>query len=349
MTGPLLEIRDLRISFQGAGGNRAEALRGIDLTLNAGDVLGIVGESGSGKSVAMMAFLQLLPKSARVSGSAKFRGEELIGMSPARIRRIRGKAIGCIFQDPLSAFNPVIPIGKQIGEAIRLHDSSVSRRDALKEAEKLFDMVAIPQAARRVRQYPHEFSGGMRQRAMIAMALANRPELVIADEPTTALDVTVQAQILDLLAELRRELGIGLVLITHDLGVVAGIADEIAVMYGGRLVERGPTDPVFYETAHPYTAGLIGAVPALTGDRGKLRQIEGTPPSIFSRPSGCSFHPRCDRVQDICKQTEPALTTSGATSHACHFPLSGSADSGKPAGVGPHVSRQTELPHGSPK
>ncbi len=266
MSEPLLDIRDLRIAFRGPDGDWAEALCGIDLTLEPGQVLGIVGESGSGKSIAMMAFLQLLPRGTRVSGSAKFRGEELIGMPPARIRRIRGKAIGCIFQDPLSAFNPVKTLGNQVVEAIRLHDRRISRREALKEVERLFELVAIPQPARRVNQYPHEFSGGMRQRAMIAMALANRPDLLIADEPTTALDVTVQAQILELLGELRRDLRIGMVLITHDLGVVAGIADEIAVMYGGRVVERGATDPIFYETAHPYTSGLIGAVPTLDGN-----------------------------------------------------------------------------------
>ena len=320
MTAPLLDIRDLRISFQARDGQWAEALCGIDLSLEPGKVLGIVGESGSGKSIAMMAFLQLLPRGTRVEGSAKFRGEELIGMAPARIRKIRGKAIGCIFQDPLSAFNPVLRIGDQIAEAIRLHDTSVSRKAALREAEELFDMVAIPQPKARVRQYPHEVSGGMRQRAMIAMALANRPELVIADEPTTALDVTVQAQILDLLGDLRRDLGIGLVLITHDLGVVAGIADEIAVMYGGRIVERGDAEALFYDTAHPYTAGLIGAVPTI--DRGgKLRQIDGTPPSIFNRPPGCAFHPRCPRAKDRCATSDPRLAPVRRTTAACHYPL----------------------------
>ncbi|MGR3455932.1 ABC transporter ATP-binding protein [Pseudooceanicola sp.] len=321
MTAPLLDIRDLRISFRGRDGTWAEALCGIDLSLEPGKVLGIVGESGSGKSIAMMAFLQLLPRGTRVEGSARFRGEELIGMAPARIRRIRGKAIGCIFQDPLSAFNPVKTLGAQIVEAITLHDRAISNRAALKEAERLFELVAIPQPARRVRQYPHEFSGGMRQRAMIAMALANRPDLLIADEPTTALDVTVQAQILELLADLRRELGIGMVLITHDLGVVAGIADEIAVMYGGSVVERGATDPIFYQTSHPYTAGLIGAVPTLDS-RGTLQQIEGTPPSIFSRPPGCSFHPRCPRAGAPCRIETPCLLPQGDTACACHFPLS---------------------------
>ncbi|MGR3586421.1 MAG: ABC transporter ATP-binding protein [Pseudooceanicola nanhaiensis] len=332
MTAPLLDIRDLRISFQARDGQWAEALCGIDLSLEPGKVLGIVGESGSGKSIAMMAFLQLLPRGTRVEGSAKFRGEELIGMAPARIRKIRGKAIGCIFQDPLSAFNPVKTLGQQVVEAIRLHDRTISKRDALKEAERLFELVAIPQPARRVRQYPHEFSGGMRQRAMIAMALANKPDLLIADEPTTALDVTVQAQILDLLGELREELGIGMVLITHDLGVVAGIADEIAVMYGGSVVERGATEPVFYETAHPYTAGLIGAVPTLDGT-GALRQIEGTPPSIFSRPPGCAFHPRCGRAGAPCPVDTPRLLDRGGTACACHFPLTETAEAARPARV----------------
>jgi peptide/nickel transport system ATP-binding protein len=320
MSAPLLEVRDLRVSFGNADGARAEAIRGVDLTLEPGKVLGIVGESGSGKSVSMMAFLQLLPRGAQVSGSARFRGEELIGMPPARIRRIRGKAIGCIFQDPLSAFNPVIPLGDQIAEAIRLHDRSVSRRAALKAAERLFERVSIPEPARRVRQYPYEFSGGMRQRAMIAMALANDPDLLIADEPTTALDVTVQAQILELLADLRRDLGIGLVLITHDLGVVAGVADDIAVMYAGRVVEYGATDPVFYQTSHPYTAGLIGAVPTLDTS-GPLRQIAGTPPSIFDRPSGCAFHPRCARAQPTCREIDPPLADHRATRAACNVPL----------------------------
>ena len=317
---PLLKTKDLRIGFRNDDGIWAEALCGVDLSLDPGEVLGIVGESGSGKSIAMMALLQLLPRGARVTGSARFKGQELIGMPPARSRALRGKSIGCVFQDPLSAFNSVLRIGDQIAEAITLHDRSISKRNALKEAERLFELVAIPQPAKRIRQYPHEFSGGMRQRAMIAMALANRPELLIADEPTTALDVTVQAQILDLLRDLRKDLGIGMVLITHDLGVVAGIADQIAVMYGGRIVERGTTDDVFYHTAHPYTAGLIGAVPSLDGT-GKLQQIDGTPPSIFNRPTGCSFHPRCTRAEAICQTQVPELADVGRTDCACHLPL----------------------------
>lgn len=316
---PLLEMKDLRASFKGNNGY-VEAVRGVDLTLQPGKVLGIVGESGSGKSVTMMALLQLLPHGSRVTGSASFQGRELVGMPQSEIRAIRGKHIGVIFQDPLTAFNPVLTIGDQISEAIRLHDGTVSKRQGLERAAHLLDSVAIPQASRRVNQYPYEFSGGMRQRAMIAMAIANNPKLLIADEPTTALDVTVQAQILDLLHRLREDLGIGLVLITHDLGVVAGAADDIAVMYGGRIVESGAVEDIFYRTRHPYTRGLLQAMPKIDADEEQdLIAVEGTPPSIWNRPSGCSFHPRCPKAQDICVTTDPPLHATQATASACHF------------------------------
>jgi len=313
---PLLEIRDLRAAFPGPHGP-VEAVRGIDLTLDAGEVLGIVGESGSGKSVAMMALLQLLPPSAIVSGSARFKGRELVGMPRREIRQILGQEIGCIFQDPLSAFNPVLTIGDQILEAIRLHDRKISNHDAKRRVLDLLASVSIPEPDRRVDQYPHEFSGGMRQLAMIAMALANNPSLLIADEPTTALDVTVQAQILDLLRQLAEERGIGMVLITHDLGVVAGMARDIAVMYGGRVVETGTADDIFYDTCHPYTRGLIAAMPRLETITEKLVSIEGTPPSIFDRPSGCSFAPRCKMALPACRATDPALRPVHRTSVAC--------------------------------
>ncbi len=316
MTAPLLEIRDLRAAFPGPKGP-VEAVRGVDFTLEAGEVLGIVGESGSGKSVAMMALLQLLPTQAKVAGSAKFKGRELIGMAPRDIRAIRGRDIGCIFQDPLSAFNPVMTIGAQIVEAIRLHDGKISRSAAMTRAVELLASVSIPEPERRAHQYPHEFSGGMRQRAMIAMALANDPALLIADEPTTALDVTVQAQILDLLRDLARDRGIGMVLITHDLGVVAGMARDIAVMYGGRVVETGTAEDIFYRAAHPYTRGLIAAMPKLDRIDETLTPIEGTPPSIYARPPGCSFAPRCHMAQDACRKTDPALRKVGATHTAC--------------------------------
>ena len=316
MTVPLLEIADLRAAFPGPGGP-VEAVRGVDFTLDAGEVLGIVGESGSGKSVAMMALLQLLPEQATVTGSARYKGRELIGMAPRDIRSLRGKDIGCVFQDPLSAFNPVLTIGAQIVEAIRLHDRRISRRAALSRAVELLASVSIPEPDRRARQYPHEFSGGMRQRAMIAMALANDPALLIADEPTTALDVTVQAQILDLLRDLAQSRGIGMVLITHDLGVVAGMARDIAVMYGGRVVEAGTADDIFYHTGHPYTRGLIAAMPKLDRIEEELTPIEGTPPSIFARPPGCSFAPRCEFAQPACTRTDPKLRQIGATLTAC--------------------------------
>ncbi len=313
---PLLELRGLRAAFPGRDG-WAEAVRGVDLSLDPGKVLGIVGESGSGKSVAMMALLQLLPPKARVEGSARFKGRELVGMPEPEIRRLRGKEIGVIFQDPLTAFNPVLTLGDQIAEAITLHDPKATRRAALDEAEHLLASVAIPQPRRRLSQYPYEFSGGMRQRAMIAMAIANRPDLLIADEPTTALDVTVQAQILDLLQKLREDLGIALVLITHDLGVVAGAADEIAVMYGGRIVERGTADDIFHQTRHPYTHGLLAALPTLDA-AAELTPIEGAPPTIWARPRGCAFHPRCPLATEICVAEDPPLRPVGATLSACH-------------------------------
>jgi peptide/nickel transport system ATP-binding protein len=316
MSAPLLEITGLRAAFPGPRGP-VEAVRGVDFALEAGEVLGIVGESGSGKSVAMMALLQLLPEQARVAGSARFGGRELIGMSARDIRRIRGKDIGCVFQDPLSAFNPVLTIGAQIVEAIRLHDRRISRRAAQARTVELLASVAIPEPERRAQQYPHEFSGGMRQRAMIAMALANDPALLIADEPTTALDVTVQAQILELLRELAQKRGIGIVLITHDLGVVAGMARDIAVMYDGRVVETGTAEDIFYRSAHPYTRGLIAAMPKLDRIDEELTPIEGTPPSIFTRPEGCSFAPRCPMAEEACRRTDPALRQVGATRTAC--------------------------------
>jgi oligopeptide/dipeptide ABC transporter ATP-binding protein len=315
---PLLEITGLHAGFKGPSGY-AEAVRGVGLSVKRGEVLGIVGESGSGKSVTMMAMLQLLPDGSRITGSAKFAGEELVGMPPDRIRKIRGKRIGVIFQDPLTSFNPVLTIGHQIGEAMRLHDRTMSERQALAKAEHLLDQVAIPQPSRRVRQYPHEFSGGMRQRAMIAMAIANNPDLLIADEPTTALDVTVQAQILDLLGRLRDELNIALVLITHDLGVVASMANGIAVMYGGRVVERGTVEDLFYRTRHPYTRGLMAAMPRLDQSGEDLVAIQGTPPSIWARPSGCSFHVRCPVARPICSREDPLLLSAAATEAACHF------------------------------
>jgi oligopeptide/dipeptide ABC transporter ATP-binding protein len=267
----------------------------------------------------MLGVLGLLPPSALVSGSARFRGQELLAMPQPALRAIRGARIGMIFQDPLTALNPVLQVGQQVVEAIRIHHRDVSRKAAMARAVELLDLVSIPQPEHRVRQYPHEFSGGMRQRAMVAMAMANEPELLIADEPTTALDVTVQAQILEVLQRLRARLRIGLILITHDLGVVAGMADTVAVMYAGRVVERGGVDAVFEASRHPYTRGLLAALPKLDAGDEPLVGIEGRPPSLAERPSGCAFHPRCPLAQDRCRTEEPVLRQVGPTWSACHF------------------------------
>jgi peptide/nickel transport system ATP-binding protein len=316
-TEPLLAIRDLRVSFATRTGP-VEAVAGIDIELEEGCVLGVVGESGSGKSVSMLGILGLLPKSATVTGSARFRGQELLGMAPPALQAIRGARIGMIFQDPLTALNPVLRVGEQIVEAIRIH-RDLSRKAAMARAMDLLELVSIPQPRERVQQYPHEFSGGMRQRVMIAMAMANEPDLLIADEPTTALDVTVQAQILEVLESLRANLGIGLILITHDLGVVAGMADAVAVMYAGRIVERGSIDAVFEAPHHPYTRGLLAALPTLDGGDEPLVGIEGRPPSLRDPPRGCAFHPRCALAEARCRTEPPALSLVGSTWCACHL------------------------------
>ncbi|MGE0717635.1 MAG: ABC transporter ATP-binding protein [Alphaproteobacteria bacterium] len=314
---PILEIRDLRVDFAGDRGP-LQAVRGVDLAVARGEVLGIVGESGSGKSVTMLAAMGLLPPSARVRGSVRFQGAELVGMAPAGLRAIRGARMGMIFQDPLSALNPVLTVGEQIAEAVRLHNPAVGRRRAMARAVELMALVSIPEPERRVAQYPHEFSGGMRQRAMIAMAVANDPDLLIADEPTTALDVTVQAQILDVLRQLRQRLGIGLVLVTHDLGVVAGTADRVAVMYSGRVVETAAVDDLFHAPRHPYTQGLLASIPKLDAMVDELHSIGGAPPSLAARPPGCAFNPRCPLAIDTCRAVEPALARHGGSLAACH-------------------------------
>ena len=313
---PLLEIRGLSVTL----GSGHDAVRGVDLTVEAGKVLGVVGESGSGKSMSMLAAMGLVPNRARIGGSVRYRGEELVGAPQRRLRELRGEKMALIFQDPLTALNPVLNVGEQIAEAIRLHHPDVSRHDAAGRAVELLSLVSVPQPERRARQYPHEFSGGMRQRAMIAMAVANNPEILIADEPTTALDVTVQAQILELLTRLRETLGIGLVLITHDLGVVAGAADTVAVMYAGKVVETGGVDDLFYGTRHPYTRGLLASLPTIEGGVEKLVPIPGSPPSVIRRPPGCPFHPRCPYAQPVCSAEEPVLRPVGRTRAACHFP-----------------------------
>jgi oligopeptide/dipeptide ABC transporter ATP-binding protein len=319
-TPPLLSVQDLTVDFRTDDGI-VRAVRGVDFAVSAGEVLAVVGESGSGKSVTAMSILELLPPSATVGGKVLWQGEDLLEVSDDRMREVRGAEIAMIFQDPLTALNPVHRVGAQIVEAIRVHEK-VDKKTARKRAIEMLDLVGIPQANRRVDQYTHEFSGGMRQRAMIAMALSCNPKLIIADEPTTALDVTVQAQVLEVLADLAHRLSVAVILITHDLGVVAGMADQIAVMYAGRIVETGTVDNTFDSTSHPYTAGLLASLPRLHGDIDQpLVPIGGQPPSMLNPPPGCSFHPRClfAREESGCTTVVPELEVKpGGQLAACH-------------------------------
>jgi len=308
---PLLEVTDLEVSFPGEEG-RVRAVRGISYHLAPGEVLGIVGESGSGKSVSSLAVMGLLPPQAKISGSIRLRGQELLGLSDTELSRIRGRRIAMVFQDPLSALTPVYTVGDQVAEALLVHGGrSMSRTAAAKRAVELLDLVGIPRAATRAAGFPHEFSGGMRQRAVIAMAIANDPDLIIADEPTTALDVTVQAQVLEVLKTAQEVTGAGIVLITHDLGVIAGTADRVVVMYAGRAVESGTVDEIFATPRMPYTLGLLGSIPRLDVGRGRpLVPIEGQPPSLVALPPGCPFGPRCPLHVEACDQAEPELLTA---------------------------------------
>ncbi|MBI1645289.1 ATP-binding cassette domain-containing protein [Brucella abortus] len=314
----LLRIENLRVGF-GRDGMVLDAVRGLNLELERGEVLGIVGESGSGKSIGMLAAIGLAPPNAKVTGSVTFQGQELLGRSRREMRELRGSRIAMIFQDPLSSLNPVMKIGDQIIEALQLHQKGLSRKQALARAVELLELVSIPQPDQRVKQYPHEFSGGMRQRVMIAMAVANDPDLLIADEPTTALDVTVQAQIMAVLRDLQDKLGLGLILITHDLGVLAGHADRVAVVYAGEVVEKAGIYELFENPRHPYTRGLIASIPTLGDSGGKLFSIEGAPPVPGAFPQGCAFHPRCVHAQAICREKAPAYRRFGEHISACHF------------------------------
>jgi peptide/nickel transport system ATP-binding protein len=320
---PLLRVEDLRVQFPTEDG-LVRAVDGIGYELRAGRTLGIVGESGSGKTVSALALMGLHPKHARVAGRIDFDGRELLGLRAEQMRALRGEELAMIFQDPLSSLHPLHRVGWQLVEAIRAH-RDVAKAAARERAAELLDLVGIPDPRARLRAYPHELSGGQRQRVMIAMALANEPKLLIADEPTTALDVTVQAQILALLARLQRELGMAMVLVTHDLGVVAEVADEIAVMYAGRIVERGSTEQVLTAPSHPYTWGLLRSIPRLEngaaghgpasraprdsdrGAAGELEPIAGRPPSLIDPPSGCHFHPRCPYALPEHARIDPAL------------------------------------------
>ncbi|WP_327683851.1 ABC transporter ATP-binding protein [Kitasatospora sp. NBC_00458] len=307
----MLAVRDLRVDFTGPRGSApVPAVRGVDLTLRRGETLGIVGESGSGKSVTALAVLGLLPGTARVRGSVRLDGRELVGLPGRELAAVRGRRIAMVFQDPLSAFTPVYRIGDQIVEALRIHQS-LDRTAARARAAELLDLVGIPAPDRALDSFPHEFSGGMRQRAMIAMAIANDPDVLLADEPTTALDVTIQAQVLDVLRTAQRETGAALVLVSHDLGVIAGMADRVAVMYAGRVVETTGVDELFAAPRHPYTLGLIGAVPRLDGRGGPLVPIPGTPAPMAELPAGCPFAVRCPLVEDRCRTAEPPLAEAG--------------------------------------
>jgi len=303
---PLLAVHDLQVEFATFRGT-VHAVRGVSFTVEAGRTLAIVGESGCGKSVTVQSLMDLIPiPPGRIAGgSARWRGHEILGNTIVNGREIRGREIGMIFQDPMSSLNPTMTIGAQIAETLEVH-RGYSRRQAFARAVALLELTRIPEAARRARQYPFEFSGGMLQRAMIASAIACEPALLIADEPTTALDVTIQAQILDLLQELQRTTGMALILITHDLAVVARMADDVAVMYAGQIVEQGPVDDIFYRSAHPYTAGLKAAMPNNDPDQQKpLTPIEGSPPDLFSPPSGCAYAARCPSAMLICGRQDP--------------------------------------------
>ena len=317
----LLEVRDLHVSFPTTDGV-VRAVRGVSFDVEAGQTLGVVGESGSGKTVLTQTLLGLTP-GAEVTGTAVFEGTDLLELSDDQMRDVRGERISVIFQDPLTSLHPLYRIGWQISEMIRAHDKSVSKKEAHQRSIELLKMVGIPKPETRVDDYPHQFSGGMRQRAMIAMALALQPRLIVADEPTTALDATVQAQILDLLLRLQQEFGTALIMITHDLGVVADIADEVMVMYAGRAAEKAPKRDIFYAAHHPYTKGLLESIPSSKAAGGRLKPIPGSPPSLINLPSGCKFHPRCGYVFDKCLTDEPVLhpvAESGLHDSACWLP-----------------------------
>jgi oligopeptide/dipeptide ABC transporter ATP-binding protein len=318
----LLSMRDLRAGFATDDGF-VRAVDGVSFDVARGEVLAIVGESGSGKSVTAMSILGLQPTLEVAEGEILWKGTDLLAMTEDDRRRIRGKEIAMIFQDPLTALNPVHTVGRQIGEMARIHEG-IGKKEAFERAVEMLDLVGIPEARKRASMYPHEFSGGMRQRAMIAMAITCKPDLLIADEPTTALDVTVQAQVLEVLVDIKDEIDSAIILITHDLGVVAGLAHRVMVMYAGRPIEMGTTAEIFYETRHPYTLGLLASLPRLddVGDE-PLVPIVGSPPSLIRKPTGCSFHPRCRfaRVPGNCETDDPNLRLVAGDAHlaACHY------------------------------
>jgi peptide/nickel transport system ATP-binding protein len=316
----VLSVDDLTVGFPTDDGI-VQAVRGVSYELRRGEALGIVGESGSGKSVTSLAVMGLLPKTAKITGSAKVLGKEVLRLNDEQLSQIRGNHISMIFQDPLTSLNPVYTIGNQIGEAVLVHND-VSSAQAQRRAIELLDIIGIPFPEQRIHAYPHELSGGMRQRVVIAIAMANNPDVIIADEPTTALDVTVQAQVLSALETARKETGAALILITHDLGVIAGHVERVNVMYAGKLVEAGTVDEIFYTPRMPYTLGLLGSLPRIDEARGaRLTPILGTPPSLVNLPGGCPFAPRCPMAEQLCREEEPELLPIDTPHHgsACHF------------------------------
>jgi oligopeptide/dipeptide ABC transporter ATP-binding protein len=306
---PLLELDRLSAHYVTGRGTRVvRAVDEVSLTLRAGETLGVVGESGSGKTTLALTILRLLPPAARiVSGAMRFEGEDLLAKSPAEMRRIRGKRIAMILQDPMASLNPLFTVGDQVSEPVRVHEHA-SRRSARERAGSLLRAVRIPAAAQRLREYPHQMSGGMRQRIVGAIAISCEPRLLIADEPTTSLDVTIQAQYLKLLRDIQRERGLALIFITHNLGIVARMCDSVAVMYAGRVIESGPVRQIFNAPAHPYTQALIESIPRLGGGPERLTAIDGQPPDLAQLPRGCAFQARCPRVMDRCREEEPSVT-----------------------------------------
>ncbi|MDD7911575.1 ATP-binding cassette domain-containing protein [Pseudovibrio exalbescens] len=302
---PMFEINNLSVAFNTDEGT-VNAVSDLSLSIDKGRSLAIVGESGSGKSQTAFAALGLLARNGKATGSVRFDGAELLNAPLKTLNQVRSTGISMVFQDPMTSLNPFMRVSDQMAEVL-IHHKGLSKKDALRQSVEMLDAVHIPDAKARLHYYPHEFSGGMRQRVMIAMSLLCKPKLLIADEPTTALDVTVQAQIMDLFGELRREFGMAVILITHDLGVVAGFCDEVLVMYGGRVMEQGPVDAMFDSPSHPYTRGLLQAIPRVDQLSPTLKTIPGSPPNLLSQPAGCPFAPRCSEVQPLCETTRPAL------------------------------------------